>query len=189
MGEVIRRIDQDTGEVLQEYASKDVRIITRKQIRACRETNGGQSIQDKAQDIRKGESIELANTAFIKMNYKEQREVYKELNPYEAKLLAVLINYLEYWSNCVVIKGNYTPTIQELSELAGMSRAKTADVLTLLAKKHLIAKVYTGRDRRHLQYYINPWIAMKGKYIDATLKTMFREYPIRTKGMTKWKDL
>lgn len=185
MGEIIQIINPETGEVLEEYDSTDVRIISKVQAKTCRETNGGETVRKRE----KGESIELTNNAFVKMNYKEQREVYPELNAYEVKMLATLVNYIEYWSNCVVINGNYTPTIQDLSELSGMSRAKAADTLASLVKKHLIAKVYTGKDRKHLQYYVNPWIALKGRYIDATLKTMFREYPIRSKGMKKWKEL
>ena len=130
----------------------------------------------------------MSHKTFIKNNHIEFREVIKELDLYEKAVLLGMLNYIEYRSNCVVVGGKHCITVEEISGLAGISERKTYDVLRTLMKKHLIAKANVG-ERNRFQYYMNPWIAVRGNLINATLKEMFAEYPIRTKGMTKWKDL
>ena len=48
--------------------------------------------------------------------------------------------------------------------------------------------LYKGRNSRNVQYFANPWLFCKGNRINKVLKTMFKNYEIRTMDKTKWKD-
>lgn len=176
-------MDSETGEVIREYES-GVQVISKRQRKSCRETDGGKK-EEQATERR---SIYM-NNGFIKNNYLELREVLKELDPYEAKTLSTLANYIEYWSNCVVIGSEREITIRQISEVVGISERKMVDVLKVLKREALLAITSVGKGKSRYQYYLNPWIATRGTAVNATLKSMFQEYPIRTKGMRKWKDL
>lgn len=178
-------IDKDTGEILEEYDSSEVRIIGKKQIDSCKSTNGG-SIKKEEEESRK-EGISMRNT-FIKNNHLELRAVKEELDLYERSVLTSMMDYIEYWSNCVVINEEGFTTVDDIARISKVSWRKALDVLKSLTEKRLIAKVISGKRNRY-QYYINPWIATRGNVVNATLKSMFGEYPVRTKGMIKWKDL
>ena len=178
--------DEESGEVVGEYERGEFRIITKLQADSCRivmesdQTAGGS---------KKRRSIIMESHGFIKNNYRELREVLKELDSYEAKTLSIMINYIEYWSNCVVLGRKKEITVKDIADFTGISERKMSDVLKTLKKKYLIATVSVGKGKIQLQYYVNPWVATKGSAVNATLKTMFRNYPIRTKGMKKWKEL
>lgn len=185
MNEILAVFDKDTGVIIREYDMQNVRIVGKKQIDSCRRTDGGKTV------IKNGEgrdSIDMGRNTFIKNNHLELREVLKELDVYEQSVLTSMMNYIEYWSNCVVIGSNHSVSTDDIAEISGVSRRKVFDVLKSLEKKKLIARTHVG-DGKALQYYINPWIAIRGNMVNATLKTMFKDYPIRTKGMKKWKEL
>lgn len=174
MSIVLAYMDKESGEIFREYDPKAVMVVKKKE-------EGEETGTEKKEGIRMG-------TAFIKNNHIELREVLKELDLYEKAVLNSMMNYIEYRTNCVVINGEKAPTIETIAEISGIGRTKTVTVLKSLERKHLLSRAHVGEGKR-LQYYINPWIATRGEWVNATLKSMFAEYPVRTKGMRKWKDL
>ena len=71
-------------------------------------------------------------------------------------------------------------------EISGISKGKISSVINGLVEKDIL---YKGKNSRNVQYFVNPWLFCKGNRINKVLKTMFKNYEIRTMDKTKWKDL
>ena len=75
---------------------------------------------------------------------------------------------------------------EDLINITGMSRSTLYETINLLASKDII---YRGINSRNRQYFVNPWLFCKGNMINKVLKTMFKNYKVRSKGNIPWKDL
>lgn len=172
-------VNDETGEIVREYEDNQVRLFAH------------ESVKKKESPEKKNETglMAMDNSSFVKVNNIEFGMVIRELKPMEAKLLMNMMNMVEYKSNCIVFGRNRELTDEFLAEWCGVSRKSISDAIRGLTKKWLIARVVVEKDRKRNQYYANPWLVTKGEKVNATLKSMFREYEIRSKGMVKWKDL
>lgn len=174
-------VNDDTGEIVETYESGEARVVVPR--RACVDQT------PKETETEGVGMMAMDSGSFVKCNSLELEKVMRELKPSEMKLLICMVNRVEYKSNCVVFGRNRTPTEEFIAEWCNVSVRSVSDALKGLVKKMLIAKVLVGEGKKQNQYYVNPWLVTKGRKVNATLKSMFREYEIRTKGMVKWKDL
>ena len=72
-----------------------------------------------------------------------------------------------------------------LSKITGISLGKLSEVVKSLIDKDIL---YKCKNSKNVQYFVNPWLFCKGNRINKVLKTMFKNYKIRTYGV-KWREL
>lgn len=113
------------------------------------------------------------------------RVVGKELSPTECKIIMLLMSYIRYDTGMVAtLKGNPI-TNDDIEKIVEMSRKTVFKTMDGLVKKRIFAKNRVGVCN---QYFANPYIFLRGSYINKTLKAMFKSYVIRrglsTEGMT-----
>ena len=110
-----------------------------------------------------------------------------ELSAGEKSFLFSVMPYVDYLSCGIVIDGKETLTTGELADFLGMSKPTVLKSLNSLNEKKLIARCYTGG--RGYKYLLNPWLCVKGRMINATLKHIFGEYRVRSRGGRMWKEI
>lgn len=122
---------------------------------------------------------------FAKIDENEGRYIMCELDTYEKSVLFSLQFYVSYDSGLIRFSNGKEIGFTDIVELTGLSRAKANEAVEGLIKKDIL---YKGKNSRKVQYFMNPWIVNKGT-INSTLKEMFRNYRIRSKGNVLWKDI
>lgn len=165
----IALIDRKTGEVVADLSPGD-RIVRKKSV-------------DYLQTKQKSD---IKNRHFVRMDEDEGRLIAKELTPNERAVLFQLLFYVSYESGLICYSNGKEIGFSDIVEMTGISRRTVASVLESLIAKDVL---YKGRNSKKTQYYMNPWIASKGVMPNRTLKEMFGNYHIRSKGGTMWKDL
>ena len=126
---------------------------------------------------------------FYKANIEEMQLISKELSQSEKAFLFSITPYVSFDDNLLQIgKGKKSIDIgtEDLINITGMSRSTLYSTVESLASKDII---YRGKNSRNKQYFVNPWLFCKGNRINKVLKTMFKNYKIRCKDNTLWKDL
>lgn len=164
MGEKIL-IDENTGTIIRRLGKGD-RIIRK------------QSIEYLKSDIKRRH--------FVRVDEDEGRMIVKELTPSERAVLFQLQYYVSYESGLISHSNGREIGFNDIVELTGLSRRTVALVIESLVSKDIL---YKGKNSKRVQYYMNPWIASKGVAPNATLKEMFKNYRIRSRGDAMWKDL
>ncbi|SHI87234.1 hypothetical protein SAMN02745751_01268 [Dethiosulfatibacter aminovorans DSM 17477] len=120
-----------------------------------------------------------------KANIDELKKVTKELTVREAGVLMKISPYVSYIDCMLMHPDGKEINLDSLSTITGVSRATVARIMESLIKKDII---YKGRKSRNVIYLVNPWLFVKGDYVNKVLKTMFKNYKIRVLNK-KWKDL
>lgn len=124
--------------------------------------------------------------SFFKGCIEELKLILPELSNMEKAFLISLAPYVGY-NDCCLKHGNNSDILpQHMADITGLSERCIYDILTKLITKDII---YKGKHSKGKQYFVNPWLFNKGIRINKVLKTMFRNYKIRSKDNTKWKDL
>ena len=116
--------------------------------------------------------------SFAVMNTDEMQKVVAELDRNEKAVFCVLIPYVQYATCLLAYSNGRCITSGDMAELTGFSRHTAEAALCGLVKKNILCKV---RNSKEVQWYINPYLVCKGRVINKTLKTMFRNYVRRCK--------
>jgi len=123
---------------------------------------------------------------FYKGNIEELKEINKTLNSSEKAFLFSIIPYISY-KDCLLCYSNGKDIKQDdLIKITGLSRKTIYRTMETLRNKDII---YRGKNSKNNQYFVNPWLFVRGNTINTVLKTMFKNYKIYIKNKTKWKDL
>lgn len=162
-------IDSETGELLYELNKGD-RIIRAASIEYYKETK------------LKGRS----GRPFSKVDLSEGILLLRELEPNERSLLFLLQYFVSYESCLIQYRNGSDITFGDVVELSGWSKATTSETLNKLVQKNVI---YKGKNGRNVQYFMNPWVVSRGSESNKTLKEMFKNYRIRSKGGITWEEL
>lgn len=123
---------------------------------------------------------------FIKSNSRELRLLTKELSHMQKSLLFSILPYVRYESCMITHFNGKDINLSGLSEVSGISNKSIKKITGELIAMDIL---YKGKNSRNNQYFINPWLIYKGTRINKTLKSMFKNYKIRSRGSVKWKDL
>ena len=123
--------------------------------------------------------------SFYKGNIEEIRAVMPELDTYEKAFLYSVAPFIGYEDCCIKYDNGRELSFQTLSEISGISTGKLSKVIKSLIDKDIL---YKGKNSKNTQYFVNPWLFYKGNVINKTLKTMFKNYKIRTLGV-RWREL
>lgn len=103
----------------------------------------------------------------------------EELSTTEKACVLSLIPYVRYQSCLICYKNGKSINANDIGKVIGKSRKRAIEVIEKLIKKGIL---YKGKNSHEVQYFFNPFLAKKGQYIDKVLKTMFRNYYVRSLG-------
>lgn len=152
-------LETETGEILDELKPGD-RIRRRKQDNYC---------EKETKKIDMGECGE-----FIKMYNKSISLLGKEkLTGNEYQICLQLLSYIEYESG--ILKYSNTGkelNLEDISDITGICRKSVTRAMQTLVSKRIYGVHKTGKDNK---YTVNPFIFMKGRYVNKTLYDFFKK--------------
>jgi hypothetical protein len=123
---------------------------------------------------------------FFKGHIQEIEKWMEDLNPSEKAFMFSICPHICYES-CELVHRNGTDIgTEELIKITRMARSVVYKTIESLIAKDII---YKGKNSKQRQYFVNPWLFCKGNRINRVLKTMFKNYRIRTMNNIAWKDL
>jgi hypothetical protein len=115
---------------------------------------------------------------FIKVFPREIAEIAPALSGTEIVIVMLLMNCMSYSDGLLRKGGKGKPvTMEYIENLTGYSRKTVIKSMANLVKKRVYFYGRTGRKETDpYQFYVNPYIFFKGKYINPTLVSMFKDY-------------
>ena len=106
-----------------------------------------------------------------------------DLSQAEKAFLFSILPYISY-EDCHLQYGNGIDIgTEDLIDITKLSRPLVYQTVKSLISKDIL---YKGRNSKNRQYFVNPWLFCKGNRINKVLKTMFKNYHIRSMGGKKW---
>lgn len=122
---------------------------------------------------------------YAKTNTDELKLLLPELESSEKVVLFSILPYVGY-DDCLLKYSNGRElNIESIAKISGLSVATVKNVVANLKSKDVL---YKGKNSRNVQYFINPWICARGSLLQKTLKSMFKNYYIRSLGR-KWSEI
>lgn len=122
---------------------------------------------------------------YAKTNTDELKLLLPDLESSEKVVLFSILPYVGYDDCLLKYTNGKELNIESIAKISGLSVATVKNVVASLKSKDVL---YKGRNSRNVQYFINPWICARGSLLQKTLKSMFRNYYIRSLGR-KWKEI
>ncbi len=89
----------------------------------------------------------------------------------EKGIISTLISHISYQDNLLRHSSGMALRRKDLEDVLGLAHNAVDKHLSSLIKKGVLAKVTVKRSNL---YYMNPYVAYKGNYIDRTLLNMFK---------------
>lgn len=132
----------------------------------CPEQYEDQPDEDKSNVIWKPED------EFVKIFPDELNKIAFGLTGAETLTLIRLISYIDYESGMLKIDKRPLLT-KDIIEVTRFSKVTISDIMNSLVLKRILARNKVGRT---YQYFANPYIFFKGKFINKTLLEMFKDY-------------
>lgn len=124
---------------------------------------------------------------FVKGSVEELMKVLPELSTSEKAFLISVAPYVGYSDCCLKYPSNGNElTSNHLMNISGLSKSVLYSAMNGLIKKDIL---YKGKNSKNRQYFVNPWIFNKGIRTNRVLKTMFKNYRIRSMNNVKWGSL
>lgn len=145
----------------------------------------GDSIQRDSQNKFTRENMPWKRPGYVKSYTEELKLILPELNTIEKALFLSVLPYVAYLSCCIQDKDGRDIGLNEMERISGMTKKTVIKALQGLIEKDIL---YRGKNSKSLQIFANPWLVASGASINKTLKTMFKNYVIRSKGNMKWQD-
>ena len=123
---------------------------------------------------------------FCMCNVKELKKVLTDLTITEKGLVLSIAPYISFKDCCIeYTNGRYMNT-KQMADISGISEKTAQEIIKSLINKNILNKRKEGRKVR---YYANPWLFCRRGKVDKSLRSLFGNYRIRTKGDIKWENL
>lgn len=132
------------------------------------------------------ETDSIPFTAFVKLNCEEMDYLVKELKHSDIVFIISLLPYLSYMDNCIKDRRGNPLSVAEIAEKIGDDRSNVNKRINHLIDLDILCR---AKNSKEFQLFMNPWIAGKGNRCNRVLASMFRNYPIRSKGGITWQRL
>lgn len=131
-----------------------------------------ESQNDLDEDI-EGNVLWKPEDEFIKIFPDELNRIAFNLTGAETLTLIRLLGYIDFESG-MLKKLDKTPLINsDIIKITSFSKVTVIDIMENLVLKRIFSRNKVGRT---YQYFANPYIFFKGKYINKTLIDMFKDY-------------
>lgn len=152
-------LDLATGEILDELGDGD--SIRRKS-------------QNEYYDKRKKLINMDSNGNFIKLFNKILVELgNEEMKANEYKVCLQLLGYIEYESGILKYPNTGKAlSLTDIEKITGLSKSTTIRIMKTLVSKRIYGVHKTGKENC---YTVNPFIFMKGKYVNKTLYNFYKK--------------
>lgn len=123
-------------------------------------------------EIPEGNTVWTPEEDFIKIYPDALNKISFRLSGSETLTLFKLIPHINYQSGMLVREKR--PLIsKDIIELTGFSKVTVIAIVERLVEERILAKTRVGRT---YEFFVNPYIFFKGKYINHTLLDMFKDY-------------
>jgi hypothetical protein len=115
---------------------------------------------------------------FVKVFPKEIAEIAPVLSGTEIVIVMLLMSCMSYSDGLLRKGGKGKPiTMEYIEKLTGYSHKTVIKSMANLVRNRVYFYGRTGRKETDpYQFYVNPYIFFKGKYINPTLVSMFKDY-------------
>lgn len=178
MGASYGLINYGTGQVTDINDGDQVRVIRKSSLEAYKKyIQTGYISKD---------TDYLEYEVYAKVNVKEFNLWLSKLNVYEKAFLMSVIPYVSYTSCELTYKNHVQIDNEALLKITGLPRSTLYRTIKSLVEKDIL---YKGRNSKGIQYFVNPWLIMKGVVSNKTLKVMFKNYRIQSLNGKRWGDL
>jgi len=169
-------VDAETGEILMVASEGD-------QIRVYPQKKHNQKEADAILSLKE---MGITYEQYFRINVLEFALTASTMTPNEIGFLMSLLPYMSYVTCCLSYSNGNDLTADDMAEITGVTWKTVLGYLESLRKKDVI---YRGKHSKGYQYFVNPWLFSKGSKFNSTLKTMFRNYRVKTRGNKKWSEL
>lgn len=114
---------------------------------------------------------EGAKIQFIKLYRNEVSQLVEDevLDAYEQAFLFVILPYIEFKTNCVIVNGDY-PTLEYIAQKTKLSLRKIKQVVKSLEEKNLIKRYKDGINKK---IFVNPNYFCAGSKIEGEVPSYF----------------
>lgn len=140
----------------------------------------GQALKSEieAEEPKEENSIEWKpEDTYVKIYPKAMSEVAKKLNGSEMLIVMKLMDYISYKSGLLKKANGYPITLKDIEKMTGLSNKTVVKSMINLVKKKVYFRGRTGiAENDPYQFYANPYIFFKGRFINQTLIDMFKDY-------------
>lgn len=117
------------------------------------------------------------NEPYVKMFKKQFSSLAFELSPSELIIALILTEYISYETGLIKKRSGAPITMQDIEELTGFSKKTVIKSMQKLISKKILFRGRTGNSENDpYQFYANPHIFFRGRYINPTLIAMFKDY-------------
>lgn len=152
----LKVIDADTGEVVDEINGGD-RILRSKSLDYLHETTKWGT-----------------GMPFVKVFTEYLPTLAINLSGAAVMTIISLVPYVAYKSNLLCKRTKDHPMNNaDIEEVTHYSRRNVTRIMDELVSQKIVARVLVGNS---YQYYVNPYIYLKGNRINKTLEAMFKNY-------------
>lgn len=184
-----RIVDLDTGEYIEVSKNQRIEIFDEGDMhikKASRDSYRRNKQLIKSKKIEESDKyISWDLKHYAKTNTDELRLLLPKLSKNEKIVILSILPYVGY-DDCILKYSNGKElNVESISKISGLSISTVEDVVESLRHKDIL---YKGKNSRNVQYFVNPWICSRGNRINKVLKTMFKNYKIRTLGV-RWREL
>lgn len=116
-------------------------------------------------------TVEIEESPFIKTYTKPLTQLARSLSGAEMNMVYYLLPYISYESGALKHPNGKLLNRAYIALEMGQSERTVDRILQGLKSKKVISHNYVGKD---VQYFVNPWLFMKGQRINKTLYEMFQ---------------
>lgn len=181
-----RLIETSTGEILATEENGDrIKYTKSSSIKSYRKIKETKSIE-KQKEIDECKKQVWEYDRFFKGNIREIQLTMEDLDVYEKAFLYSIVPFVGYEDCCLKYSNGTELDMNAMVRISGISKRKMQDVIKGLIDKDIL---YRGKNSKTYQYFVNPWLFCKGNVINKVLKSMFKNYKIKTLNNVMWKDL
>lgn len=184
-----RLVDLDTGECIEVGQKQRLVVMNEGDMhvksKSIKSYKGMKEAIDDKEIEGSDKYMSLRYEDFAITNTKELKLLIPELGKSEKVLLLSILPYVGY-EDCLLKHSNGRDlNIENISKISGLSLSTTEDTVNSLRIKDIL---YKGKNSRNVQYFVNPWVCSRGNRFNKVLKSMFRNYKIRSLDK-KWKEI
>lgn len=137
---------------------------------------GDKILRKKSQEYL-ADKIEVHYTEYITVNSAELRLLMDDIDKNEASAIMALLPYVSFTSSVIQHKNGKCIGTEDMPKILGMSRNTSYETINKLVAKDIL---YKGKNSKEVQYYMNPWLTKKGRKVNSTLASMFKNYYVRS---------
>lgn len=131
-----------------------------------------ENLEEEKEEIPEGHVIWKPEDDFIKVYPEELNRISFKLSGAETLTLLKLLPFIDYQSG--MLKKDKKPLItKDVIALTGFSKVTVIGIMEKLVDERILSKNRVGRT---FEFFVNPYIFFKGKYINHTLIDMFKDY-------------